>query len=245
MAEIGRILFADDEDTFLQSMGELLRQQGYGCDCVADGAIAAQLLREKEYDLLIADLKMPGNVNLELIRAAQKLSPGLPAILVTAYPSFDSAVQSIELPVAAYLTKPFRFELLLQHVQTAIERSANARVLREVHQRLHKWRQELEEIAQSALAKPGGTAAATVETFLTLTLRSLAGCLNDLQRTTDMHAVKSIKQDACQQLHCPTAFKLKEATHNTIRILEKTKRTFKSQDLAELRKRLEELIASV
>lgn len=245
MAAMGRILFADDETIFLESMGELLRNQGYACDCVSTGISAARLLQEKEYDLLISDIKMPGNVDLELIREAKKFSPGMPVILVTAHPSFGSAVQSIELPVVAYLIKPFHFEVLLQHVQAAMKRSANAQLLRNIQQRLQGWRQELDVIAQSAMAKPAGTAEATAETFITLTLRSLAGCLNDLQLVTDNLMVKRIKHDACQLLQCPNAALMTEAMYEAVRVLEKTKRTFKSQELAELRKSLEATLASV
>ena len=54
--EVGRILVADDDETFLQSTAELLQQEGYQCDCAQNPAIAAQRIGENEYDLLIADI---------------------------------------------------------------------------------------------------------------------------------------------------------------------------------------------
>ena len=68
MSDQGHILIADDEETFLHATAELLRQEGYTCDCVPDGASAAVWLRDGTYDVLIADIEMPGNQHLELIR---------------------------------------------------------------------------------------------------------------------------------------------------------------------------------
>ena len=65
MTELGRILFADDEETFLQASCDLLRREGYACDGVPDASAAMQKLAAKKYDLLIADIKMPGNAELE------------------------------------------------------------------------------------------------------------------------------------------------------------------------------------
>lgn len=106
MAEKGKILIADDEETFLHSTADLLRREGYDCDIVPDGNRAAEMLGKGEYDLLIADIKMPGNGNLELVREMPRLAEGLPVILVTGYPSLKTAMESFQLPVAAYLPKP-------------------------------------------------------------------------------------------------------------------------------------------
>ncbi|MFL5520546.1 MAG: response regulator, partial [Gemmatimonadales bacterium] len=101
--ESGRILFADDEATFLKATADLLRREGYEVDEVPDGACAMEKVAAGPYDLLITDLEMPGNSDLQLVRAIAEKSGGLPVIILTGYPSVRSAVASIELPVAAYL----------------------------------------------------------------------------------------------------------------------------------------------
>jgi len=243
MAASGRILFADDEMVFLSAMGDLLRQAGYACDCVADATAALELLRRQPYDLLISDIKMPDNAELRLVRELAEIAPGIPAILVTGYPSFDSALQSIELPVVAYLTKPLRFEELLKHVRAAIERSQNVRLVRSTRQRLQDWRQELDRIEQAMVGKAeNNNAAASVDAFMALTMRNLAGCLTDLQRVTEAMNMPAVGQSACQLLNCPRPARLTEAVRKTIRVLEETKRSFKSKELAELRLELQELL---
>jgi PAS domain S-box-containing protein len=122
MPEHRRILIADDEEIFLHTTADLLRRKGYECACAPDATSAANLLRDNRYDLLIADIKMPGNGELEFLHALPRLAPGLPAVVVTAYPSLQSAIQSIQLPVTAYLVKPVAFPELLAQVRTALRR---------------------------------------------------------------------------------------------------------------------------
>ena len=62
MTQPGRILVADDEETFAESTADLLRREGYQCDTAREASIAATLLAGSQYDLLIADIRMPGNV---------------------------------------------------------------------------------------------------------------------------------------------------------------------------------------
>src|SRR2546427_200248 len=75
MSDGARILIADDEETFLQSMGALLRREGYACDCVRDAREAAAALEKVAYDLLITDIYMPGNAELEFLHDLQSRIP--------------------------------------------------------------------------------------------------------------------------------------------------------------------------
>ena len=121
MTNLGRILIADDEEIFLNSMADLLRREGYECGCAPDAIVAAELLRSNDYDLLIADIKMEGNFELEFIQDLPQIAAGMPVILVTGYPSMKSAIQSVQLPVVAYLVKPFEFKELLEQVEKSIK----------------------------------------------------------------------------------------------------------------------------
>jgi DNA-binding NtrC family response regulator len=122
MSKHGRILVADDETTFLEATTDLLRDEGFECDATANAYRAKEMLCQKEYDLLIADVRMPGNLKLELIQGLQQIAAGLPAILVTGYPSLDTAILSTKLSVAGYLLKPLDFDELLKLAREAITR---------------------------------------------------------------------------------------------------------------------------
>src|SRR5207244_2354984 len=103
MSDVARILIADDEETFLQSMGALLRREGYACDCVRDAREAAAALEKVAYDLLITDIYMPGNAELEFLHDLQSRGAIIPVIVVTGYPSVPTAVASLRLSVVDYL----------------------------------------------------------------------------------------------------------------------------------------------
>src|SRR3989475_122006 len=102
MSDVARILIADDEETFLQSMGALLRREGYACDCVRDAREAAAALEQAAYDLLITDIYMPGNAELEFLSELQSRGSIIPVIVVTGYPSVATAVEALRLSVEDY-----------------------------------------------------------------------------------------------------------------------------------------------
>ena len=120
MAKLGRILIVDVEETFLHSTADLLRKEGYECDCVLDAKTAVEILRKTRYDLLIAVIKIPGNSDLEVIKELPQIAAGLPVILVTDNPPLNSAIQSIQPLVVAYLLKPFELNDLLVQVKDAM-----------------------------------------------------------------------------------------------------------------------------
>jgi PAS domain S-box-containing protein len=121
MSNSGRILLADDEKVFLRSTAALLRQEGYECVCAPDGSTAVTLLHEARYDLLITDLKMPGNAAFEVLTAAQQTKASV--IVITAYPSVQTALTALRLPVIDYLIKPFDFSALLTVVRSGLEQT--------------------------------------------------------------------------------------------------------------------------
>jgi DNA-binding response OmpR family regulator len=246
MGDLGRILIADDEETFLHSTADLLREQGYECTCTPDAFSAADLLKKQDFDLLIADIRMPGNEELELIQRLPQIREHLPVILITAYPSLASAIESVHLAVAAYLVKPFEFEQLLSKVRVSVEHSRVNRVVRAMRNRLQDWQQDLDNIEKSLGDAPGHQASTpSVSTFSELTFRNIAGALQDLD-----HIMKSVgqahepPQDVCHLLNCPKLDTLTGALMDAIQVIEKTKVAFKSKELAALRKRLEQVMGN-
>ena len=177
----GRILIADDEQTFVAALADLLRREGYECLTVPDGLAAAAELNTTTtpYDLLIADIRMPGNAELELIKHLRQIAEGLPVILVTAYPDAPTALQSAELPVLAYLIKPVNFPELLKLVRRGIEHSAVFRANRQLAQRLTAWRDDVTMIEQLLAKGVAGGPFGPVG-FINLSSRNLLGCLSEL-----------------------------------------------------------------
>ena len=245
MADLGRILIADDEEIFLNSTADLLRKEGFECDCAPDAASAAKLLRTGDHDLLIADIKMPGNVELEFIKDMPQIAQGLPVILVTGYPTLDTAIQSLELQVVAYMVKPFDFDQLLTHVHTSVKTYRVHRAIHGIQLRLNNWRKELNHIHDSITAQPRSSTSTPVDAFLNLTFGNIIEMLSDLRHLTGKLALNEVQQQVCHLFNCPKLSTLTEALQNTITTIEKTKSAFKSKELGELRKNLKELLRQI
>ena len=128
MGAPARVLLADEEETFRSSVAVLLRREGYQCDVAASGSEVLELLDREQYDLLITDVRLPGNTDFELLRVAA-VSGVLPVIVVTAYPSLPTAIEAVRCAVVDYLVKPFDFEELLRAVRRALETRRAARML--------------------------------------------------------------------------------------------------------------------
>lgn len=242
MEVLGRILIADDEEVFLDSTADLLREEGYHCDCVGDGPSAAELLGKEEYDVLIADIKMPGNPNLELVQQVSDMADGLPVILVTGYPSMESAIKSVSLPVSAYLVKPVDFADLKLSVGTAVGRSKVYRAIRDTMGHLREWQDKLAGMQQLLRQEPGDTDPVSVEAFVNVTLHNIVLSLAGLKNVTEAVARLSGEHNVCSLVDCPRLDTLVGALKETIAVLEKTKHSFKSKELGELRRHLEHLM---
>lgn len=115
-----RILLADDQPVYLAEMAELLRAAGYDCECVSDSGLVAEELERGTVDVLVADIRMPGNFNLELVERVHASGNPPAVILMTGFPTLETAISSIKLRICAYLVKPFGFDELLAEVQNAL-----------------------------------------------------------------------------------------------------------------------------
>ena len=117
-----RILVVDDEASIRELLTKTLALAEYEVDTESDGASALQRLRESNavYDLLIADLKMPGMDGLTLIRQAKRLRPEIAIVIITGFSTESSAIEAVNLGVSGYLTKPFRVPQVLAAAAKAL-----------------------------------------------------------------------------------------------------------------------------
>ncbi len=115
-----RVLVVDDEASIRELLSKTLALAEYEVDTAPDGRAAIERLRLGHYDLLIADLKMPGLDGLSLIREAKRLKTDLPVIIITGFSTESSAIEAVNLGVAGYLTKPFRVPQVLAAAARAL-----------------------------------------------------------------------------------------------------------------------------
>jgi excisionase family DNA binding protein len=119
-AERPRILVVDDESSIRDLLAKTLALAEYDVDTAGDGRSALERLRLYPYDLLIADLKMPGIDGLSVIREAKRLKANLPVMIITGYSTETAAIEAVNLGVSGYLTKPFRVPQVLAAAAKAL-----------------------------------------------------------------------------------------------------------------------------
>ncbi|MBI4521393.1 MAG: sigma-54-dependent Fis family transcriptional regulator [Gemmatimonadetes bacterium] len=117
-----RILVVDDERGMLEVCRDVLSKLS-NVEIVLedDSTRAADKISADGWDLLVADVRMPGVDGVELLRIARERDPELPVLLLTAYPTVETAVESMKLGAADYLTKPFLPDDLLATAQRLLE----------------------------------------------------------------------------------------------------------------------------
>jgi excisionase family DNA binding protein len=115
-----RVLVVDDEASIRDLLAKTLALAEYDVDVAADGRSALERVRAIPYDLLIADLKMPGMDGLTVIREAKQVNAELPVIIITGFSTESSAIEAVNLGVAGYLTKPFRVPQVLAAAAKAL-----------------------------------------------------------------------------------------------------------------------------
>lgn len=241
MAKTGNILIADDETTFLESTADLLRLQGYHCECASDAHIALSLLKQNQFDLLIADIKMPGNHDLALVKELSRQSDSLAVVIATGYPSINTAIDAVNLAVSAYLIKPFACDELFEAVDKVIQKSRESRNSQAL---LVQQFDELDHCLQRFKSDNTGRTASTLNDFMSNNLLSISKSLIDLnQGLNALAGNKSLSNDACLTMGCRRPQRLIEALDEAVDTLQKTKNSFKSKELADLRKKLESLLA--
>src|SRR5438132_7333023 len=115
-----RVLVVDDEASIRDLLAKTLALAEYDVDVAPDGRSALDRMRVYPYDLLIADLKMPGMDGLAVIREAKRYKSDLPVIIITGFSTESSAIEAVNLGVAGYLTKPFRVPQVLAAAAKAL-----------------------------------------------------------------------------------------------------------------------------
>lgn len=239
MAERGHILVADDEPTFRTMLATRLRRQGYRCDEVDSADGVRTCLATHPVEVLICDINMPGNDDLQLVRALSDLEDGPAVILITGAPSVPTAAAAVGLRVEAYLIKPFDSAELDRLLVAAVQSARHRRCLARQLAQMAGWQDSLRAI-RWALDRPGAGALAAQQLQVSLTVEQILAGVLDLQ-ALGLDVPAGDEASPAETL-APGTQQLLAALHDTVEVLERTKRAFKSKELGQLRERIELLL---
>lgn len=113
---MARILIAEDDDAMREFLAQALERHGHGVTAVTDGAVALHAMARNDFDLLIADIRMPGVDGISLARCTRRDHPGMPILFVTGYVGEILDERDFRSPKVDILPKPFRLNELVDTV---------------------------------------------------------------------------------------------------------------------------------
>lgn len=236
-----RILVADDDEIGRKAVCRILERAGYTYVEAASGTDARQILAEEGIELVLADIKMEGNMQLELLEYLSHLTPRVPAVLMTGHPSVETAAAATAFAVSAYLLKPLDPQELLKIVQKEHAHKGMVRRLQ-----LHRQRQEslLEHMRQfeATLDLPNrGAASDMVQSYACLAFESALDSLIDVKVLLKA-ALSQGGSELTEHFSQSRPAVLMGAIQEAINVIDHTKHSFKSRELAALRQKLESVL---
>ena len=115
------ILIIDDEKNYLLVLQTLLEDEGYTVTALSDPETALAFLQESEVDVVVTDMKMPRITGLDVLERVKKQWPYIPVLIMTAFGTIESAVETMKYGAFDYITKPFANDELLLSIHNAVE----------------------------------------------------------------------------------------------------------------------------
>jgi len=116
-----KVLVVDDEEKVRKYMSRLLKNRGFNVDTAADGALALSLISEKDFDVVLLDVLMPGIDGITVLKEIKKTKPLIEVIMLTGNASVDTGIEGMRLGAFDYLLKPVDLDNLYLCMKEALE----------------------------------------------------------------------------------------------------------------------------
>ena len=118
------ILIIDDEKAIRKTLTEILSFEGYKVDEAADGEEGLKKFRDKTYDLVLCDIKMPKLDGIEFLQKAGEVNPDVPIIMISGHGNIETAVEAVKKGAYDYISKPPDLNRLLITIRNAMDKSS-------------------------------------------------------------------------------------------------------------------------
>jgi len=162
--EMKPVLIVEDEDIMRESLRDWLKDEGYEVETAEEGEEALRRIGEKDFGVAVLDLRLPGKDGLEVLKEATAQNPKLKGIIITAYPSVETAVQAMKIGAVDYVVKPFAPDALEKSIE-AVLGPAQVQIKPDVAK------------VESAVVEAPAVEEAKVEEIVPITEREIPACL--------------------------------------------------------------------
>jgi len=119
-----RVLLVDDEEEFVETLAQRLEVREFDVTTALNGADALERIGDKEIDLVILDLQMPGEDGIAVLRKIKELKPLIEVIMLTGHATVETAIEGMKLGAFDFLIKPTETEELVEKINRAFDRKA-------------------------------------------------------------------------------------------------------------------------
>ncbi|HET9431939.1 MAG TPA: sigma-54 dependent transcriptional regulator [Chitinophagaceae bacterium] len=118
------ILIIDDEKAIRKTLSEILSFEGYKIDEASDGEEGLKKFRDKSYDVVLCDIKMPKLDGIEFLQKAGESNPDVPIIMISGHGNIETAVEAVKKGAYDYISKPPDLNRLLITIRNAMDKSS-------------------------------------------------------------------------------------------------------------------------
>lgn len=118
----GKLLLVDDEEITIETLEHVLRKEGYDITSTKSGAQALSILQNQEFDVVLTDLRMKQVDGMQVLSRCRELYPDSEVIIITAYASLPSAIETMKKGAYYYIAKPFKLDEVRKVVKEALEK---------------------------------------------------------------------------------------------------------------------------
>jgi len=118
------ILIIDDEKAIRKALTEILTAEGYKTDEASDGEEGLKKFKEKSFDVVLCDIKMPKLDGIEFLQKAGEINPDVPIIMISGHGNIETAVDAVKKGAFDYISKPPDLNKMLITIRNAIDRNS-------------------------------------------------------------------------------------------------------------------------
>jgi DNA-binding NtrC family response regulator len=118
---MAKILVIDDEESLRFTFEHFLREAGHAVTCASTYDEACERLADAEWDLIFSDIILEGHTGIEILRLCGEAQPGCPVVMITGYPTVETATEALRLGAFDYVAKPVEMEALLRVTGLALQ----------------------------------------------------------------------------------------------------------------------------
>ena len=144
------ILIIDDERAIRKTLSEILSYEGFKVDEAADGEEGWKLFSEKNYDVVLCDIKMPKLDGLEFLIKATEKNPDIPVIMISGHGTIETAVDAVKKGAYDYVAKPPDLNRLLITIRNALDKNKLSKETRVLKRKVNR--------VQEMIGESGGVA---------------------------------------------------------------------------------------